>query len=91
MSRSHAHRPGPTFTGAATDITASRQTLKSSEVASCIVVHALVYLSLRFSVGITRIIREAGIVLLTRISGLLLSAIAVQLVADSVRAFVRQG
>ena len=33
----------------------------------------------------------AGIVLLTRISGLLLSAIAVQLVADSVRAFVHQG
>ena len=54
-------------------------------------VHLLVYLALRFSVGITRIIREAGIVLLTRISGLLLSAIAVQLVADSVRAFVKQG
>jgi multiple antibiotic resistance protein len=56
-----------------------------------VAVHLLVYLALRFSVGITRIIREAGIVLLTRISGLLLSAIAVQLVADSVRAFVRQG
>jgi multiple antibiotic resistance protein len=56
-----------------------------------VAVHLLVYLALRFSVGITRIIREAGIVLLTRISGLLLSAIAVQLVADSVRAFVKQG
>ncbi len=51
-------------------------------------VHLLVYLSLRFSVGITRVIREAGIVLLTRISGLLLSAIAVQLIANSVRGFV---
>jgi multiple antibiotic resistance protein len=59
--------------------------------AGIVAVHLLVYLSLRFSVGITRIIREAGIVLLTRISGLLLSAIAVQLVADSVRAFVKQG
>ncbi|MDT7536734.1 MAG: multiple antibiotic resistance protein [Actinomycetota bacterium] len=59
--------------------------------AGIIAVHLLVFLSLRFSVGITRIIREAGIVLLTRISGLLLSAIAVQLVADSVRAFVKQG
>ncbi|GAC1441772.1 MAG: MarC family protein [Mycobacteriales bacterium] len=59
--------------------------------AGIISVHLLVYLALRFSVGITRIIREAGIVLLTRISGLLLSAIAVQLVADSVRAFVKQG
>ncbi len=50
-----------------------------------------VYLSLRFSVGITRIIRESGIVLLTRIAGLLLSAIAVQLVADSVRGFPAEG
>jgi multiple antibiotic resistance protein len=59
--------------------------------AGIVAVHLLVYLSLRFSVGITRVIREAGIVLLTRISGLLLSAIAVQLLADSVRGFVEQG
>ena len=54
-------------------------------------IHVVVYLSLRFSVGVTRIIREAGIVLLTRIAGLLLSAIAVQLVADSVRGFIAAG
>lgn len=59
--------------------------------AGILAVHLLVYLSLRFSVGITRIIREAGIVLLTRISGLLLSAIAVQLIADSVRGFIAEG
>jgi multiple antibiotic resistance protein len=59
--------------------------------AGIVAVHLMVFLSLRFSVVITRVIREAGIVLLTRISGLLLSAIAVQLVADSVRAFVKQG
>jgi multiple antibiotic resistance protein len=59
--------------------------------AGILAVHLLVYLSLRFSVGITRVIREAGIVLLTRISGLLLSAIAVQLLADSVRGFIEQG
>lgn len=52
-------------------------------------VHLRVFLSLFFSVSITRLIREAGIVLLTRISGLLLSAIAVQLLADSVRGFAR--
>ena len=56
-----------------------------------VAVHLMVYLSLRFSVGITRVIRESGIVLLTRISGLLLSAIAVQLLADSVRGFIEQG
>ena len=59
--------------------------------AGIVAVHLLVYLALRFSVGITRLIREAGIVLLTRISGLLLSAIAVQLIADSVRGFIAQG
>jgi multiple antibiotic resistance protein len=53
-----------------------------------IAVHLLVFLSLFFSVSITRIIRESGIVLLTRISGLLLSAIAVQLLADSVKGFI---
>jgi multiple antibiotic resistance protein len=63
----------------------------SAIAAGIVAVHLMVYLSLRFSVGITRVIRESGIVLLTRISGLLLSAIAVQLLADSVRGFVNQG
>ena len=53
-----------------------------------VAVHLLVFLSLFFSVAITRIVREAGIVLLTRISGLLLSAIAVQLIANSVKGFI---
>jgi multiple antibiotic resistance protein len=51
-------------------------------------IHLAVWLALRFSVSITRVLRQAGILLLTRISGLLLSAIAVQLVANSVRGFV---
>jgi multiple antibiotic resistance protein len=55
-----------------------------------VAVHLLVFLSLFFSVAITRLVREAGIVLLTRISGLLLSAIAVQLIANSVMGFVHQ-
>jgi multiple antibiotic resistance protein len=59
--------------------------------AGILAIHLAVYLSLRFSVGITRVIRESGIVLLTRIAGLLLSAIAVQLVADSVRGFIGEG
>jgi multiple antibiotic resistance protein len=56
--------------------------------AGILAVHLLVFLSLFFSVSITRVIRESGIVLLTRISGLLLSAIAVQLIADSIGGFV---
>jgi multiple antibiotic resistance protein len=56
--------------------------------AGIVVVHLMVFLSLFFSVAITRLIRESGIVLLTRIAGLLLSAIAVQLLADSVMGFI---
>jgi len=56
--------------------------------AGIVAVHLLVFLSLFFSVFITRLIRESGIVLLTRISGVLLSAIAVQLLANSVMGFI---
>jgi len=59
--------------------------------AGIVAVHLLVFLSLYFSVAITRLIKESGIVLLTRISGLLLSAIAVQLIANSVFGFIEQG
>ncbi|MCA0336858.1 MAG: MarC family protein [Actinobacteria bacterium] len=48
----------------------------------------VVWLTLRYAGALGRVLRESGIVLLTRIAGLLLSAIAVQMVADSVRAFV---
>lgn len=53
-----------------------------------IAVHLLLWIFMRYSVVILRILRESGILLLTRIAGLLLAAIAVQLVADAVRAFV---
>ena len=53
-----------------------------------VTVHVALYLSLRFSGGIIRFIKDSGIVLVSRIAGLLLSAIAVQLVADAVRAFI---
>ncbi len=48
-----------------------------------------VWLILRFSGLIVRILRPAGIEVLTRIAGLLLAAIAVQLVADAIGQFVR--
>ena len=53
-----------------------------------VAVHLLLWIFMRYSVAILRILRESGILLLTRIAGLLLAAIAVQLVADAVRAFV---
>jgi len=54
-------------------------------------VHICIWLTMRFSVPILKVIRESGVVLVTRIAGLLLSAIAVQMVADAVRAFIVEG
>lgn len=53
-----------------------------------VLVHVALWLAMRYSLPILRLIRESGVLLVTRIAGLLLSAIAVQLIADSVRAFV---
>jgi multiple antibiotic resistance protein len=47
-----------------------------------------VWVVLRFSGVIVKLLRPAGIEVLTRIAGLLLAAIAVQLIADAVDAFV---
>jgi multiple antibiotic resistance protein len=58
--------------------------------AGILAVHAVLYLALRFANVILRVIREGGVLLITRISGLLLSAIAVQLIADAALAFARQ-
>jgi len=62
-----------------------------SVAAAIVAVHVLLWVSMRFSGVILRVLRESGILLVTRISGLLLAAIAVQLVADAVRAFVSGG
>lgn len=48
----------------------------------------VVFLFMRFAGVIRRILGESGTILLTRIAGLLLSAIAVQMIANSVEAFV---
>lgn len=53
-----------------------------------VAVHIALWAAMRYSLPILRLIREGGVLLVTRIAGLLLSAIAVQLVADSVRAFI---
>ncbi len=53
-----------------------------------VLVHLSLWIAMRYSLPILRVIRESGVLLVTRIAGLLLSAIAVQLVADSVRAFI---
>jgi multiple antibiotic resistance protein len=56
--------------------------------AAIVGVHVVIWLTLRFSSVILRVLRRSGVTLVTRIAGLLLSAIAVQLAADGIRAFV---
>ena len=58
--------------------------------AAILAVMGAVWLTLRFSGGIVKVLRPGGIEVLTRIAGLLLAAIAVQLIADAVAAFVTQ-
>jgi multiple antibiotic resistance protein len=60
----------------------------ASFATAIVAVTLALWLTMRFSGVIHRILRPSGVELLTRIAGLLLSAIAVQLVADSVRAFI---
>jgi multiple antibiotic resistance protein len=50
---------------------------------------AVVWATLHFAGPLGRLLGESGIVLLSRIAGLLLSAIAVQMIADAVIAFAR--
>jgi multiple antibiotic resistance protein len=59
-----------------------------SIAAAIVLVLAVVWLVLRFCGVIVRVLRPSGIEVLTRIAGLLLAAIAVQLIADAVGAFV---
>ncbi len=55
-----------------------------------VAVHFVLWLFMRFSVVIIRVIKESGVILITRIAGILLSAIAVQLIADAITAFVKE-
>jgi multiple antibiotic resistance protein len=59
--------------------------------AAIVAVHVVVWLTLRFSTIILRVLGRSGVTLATRIAGLLLSAIAVQLAADGITKFVAAG
>lgn len=56
--------------------------------AAILAMHAVLWLTMRYSLAIIRLIKEGGVVLVTRLSGMLLSAIAVQSVANGVLGFV---
>lgn len=62
----------------------------SAIAVAILLVMLAVWLVLRFSGVIVKVLRPGGIEVLTRIAGLLLAAIAVQLIADAAGAFVTQ-
>lgn len=57
-------------------------------VAGVLLTFATLYLAMRFASSVQKVLGEDGVELVTRIAGLLLSAIAVQMIADSVQEFV---
>ena len=54
-------------------------------------VHVAIALSLVAASPIVRIIKDAGVTLVARIAGLLLAAIAVQMVVTAIRGFIAAG
>jgi len=69
-----------------------RQSDTAPEVVALVVgivaIHVTIYLVMRYSVFLARVLRPTGILVLTRIAGLLVAAIAVQLIADGVFGFI---
>ncbi len=59
-----------------------------SIIAAVLAVHVSLYLAMRFAGVVHRVLREGGTILVTRIAGLLLAAIATQLIADAITAFI---
>ncbi len=50
-------------------------------------VHIVIGLILMFSTGILRVIKESGVTLITRVAGLLVAAIAVEMIVQSIKGF----
>lgn len=53
-------------------------------------VHLVLYLAMRYSTAVARVLGTSGITVLTRIAGMLLAAIAAQLIADGVFGFISE-
>ncbi|NSC23743.1 MarC family protein [Streptomyces albus subsp. chlorinus] len=54
-----------------------------------VAMHLVLWLVMRYSLLIIRIIKDGGVVLVTRLSGMLLSAIAVQQIAGGITQFIQ--
>lgn len=76
------------FVKQASSDTQNSLSLMAALFVAIIVLHIFLGLVLAYSTGIIKIIKKSGVTLIARIAGLLLAAIAVQMIADSVRSFI---
>ncbi|HVM09128.1 MAG TPA: MarC family protein [Acidimicrobiales bacterium] len=63
----------------------------ASVIAALLLVHVVLYLAMRFAGGVGRLLGDNGIDLASRLIGLLLAAIAVQLVATGIADWIENG
>ena len=66
---------------------AETTSMKLALAAAIVAVHLAIGLTLMFSTKIVSIIKESGVTLLARIAGLLLAAIAVEMIVQAVKGF----
>jgi multiple antibiotic resistance protein len=67
----------------------AESTLDYTVIAAAILaVHLVLYATMRFAVPIMKVLKAGGVTVATKLAGLLLAAIAVQLIADAVSQFV---
>lgn len=57
--------------------------------AAIVALHVVLWLAMRYSLLIIRVIKDGGVVLVTRLAGMMLSAIAVQQIANGVTQFIQ--
>ncbi|MFF1422631.1 MarC family protein [Streptomyces sp. NPDC058280] len=70
---------------------ADRASAQVSVWAAIVAMHAVLWLTMRYSLLIIRLIRDGGVVLVTRLAGMMLSAIAVQQIINGVTQVVQGG
>ncbi|AUH40775.1 MULTISPECIES: MarC family protein [unclassified Streptomyces] len=58
--------------------------------AAIVAIHLVLWVTMRYSLLIIRVIKEGGVVLVSRLAGMLLATIAVQQIANGVTEFIQQ-
>ncbi|AKH84654.1 antibiotic resistance protein MarC [Streptomyces sp. CNQ-509] len=58
--------------------------------AAIVAIHLVLWVTMRYSMLIIRVIKEGGVVLVSRLAGMLLATIAVQQIANGVTEFIQQ-